>query len=1339
MGDFLNFVTGPLPGAPLPATYHAGLVVLSYFVASFAAYTAIDLAGRVSEVRAEGGRPAAWLLAGAFAMGAGIWSMHFVAMLAYQLPIPVRYELWTTLASMVAAIVTSGFALYIVTHGALTWKRLIVSGAIMGAGIGTMHYTGMAAMRLDALVMYNIGPWLLSVANAIVCSTIAIWLVFRTGGSGVLNRVLAALVMGVAIAGMHYTGMYATICVSNGQTAAANTGLQPEPLGAAIAAVTLLIMGVTLAVSLQSRRSAATLRDAATATRGSDGGFRMLPYFSVVSLCFVIAATVGLSGLYRQTALADLIRLGEANNSERAVVFANTVWPRFSDVLGSSSGLPADAAATPEIQPLHDAVHTMVQGTSVVKVKIYALDGRTVYSSEPQQIGEDESANPRFLAARSGNVATEIARRDHFGAFEQNLMDREILSSYLPLRRAGSNRIEAVFEVYDDVTPFLEAVNRTQITVTSAVAAMLLVLYVVLILIVRHADRIVRGQMEAQHRAEQALKRAHDELEARVRARTLELEELNDTLRGEISVRHNAQRALHESKQQLSLALEGSGRATFDWDVDSGTVQLSDIWNEMLGGEKRPTVTTFEELEALTHPEDRARVGTRLLATLKGEALQYRVMHRVRNLAGNWFWIESHGKVTARDAQGRAARMSGTNADVTDRKIREEELQRAKVEAEAASKAKSQFLANMSHEIRTPMNGVLGMVELLLDTRLDDGQRRFAETIHRSGVTLLGVINDILDFSKIEAGKMEMEAMPFDLHQAVGEVVELLAEHAHRKRLEFAYDLAEGTPLRVVGDPVRLRQVLTNLAGNAIKFTASGEVLIRVEPVAASAASGKAALRFSVTDTGMGIPEGEQARLFQPFSQADGSTTRRFGGTGLGLAISKQLVEMMGGAIGMESTTGLGSEFWFTLELPVAPADGEPAPATHEGLAGLRVLVVDDNATNRRILEHYATAAGMAVQSAADGIEALVALRQAARQDRPYHVTITDLHMPNMNGLELARAVKADPLIAGVKLVVLSSVTSTGDAAGLRAAGASEHLCKPVHRVELYRALGRAMNISGAVVEPITVDSRYAQPQFSGRVLVVEDNPVNQEVAAAMLEDLGCTVLLASNGREALREIERERPDLVLMDCQMPEMDGFEATRQIRAGEACGDGKAARLPIVALTANAMQGDRTKCLECGMDDYLSKPFTREQLAEALERRLPGRCAAEAALAPAPRSEPLPAQVNPVLDMTALDRIRALQRSGPSLLRKVIDLYLADSRGLLDSLRLAASTADAPGLQRAAHTLKSSSANVGALGLAERCKELEAAARDGAITGAGEIVHVIESEHRSVCAALERAAA
>jgi len=641
------------------------------------------------------------------------------------------------------------------------------------------------------------------------------------------------------------------------------------------------------------------------------------------------------------------------------------------------------------------------------------------------------------------------------------------------------------------------------------------------------------------------------------------------------------------------------------------------------------------------------------------------------------------------------------------------------------------------------MNGVLGMAELLLDTKLDDAQRRFAETIHRSGVQLLGVINDILDFSKIEAGKLELEAMSFDLHQAVGEVVELLAEHAHRKRLELAYQLADGTPARVVGDPVRLRQVLTNLAGNAIKFTASGEVLLRVEPQAAPHAPGMAQLRFSVSDTGVGISDAEQSRLFQPFSQADGSMTRRFGGTGLGLAICKQLVEMMGGTIGMESRPGAGSEFWFTLALPLAPEERDAAPVSHEGLAGLRVLVVDDNATNRRILEHYASAAGMAVASAADGTEALAALRQAALQERPYQVAIIDLNMPNMNGLELARAAKADALTAGVKLIVLSSVTSTGDSASLRAAGAVEHLSKPVHRVELYRALGRAMHVSGTIVDPITAGGRRAVPaEFSSRVLVVEDNPVNQEVAAAMLEDLGCTVLLAGNGREALREIERERPHLVLMDCQMPEMDGFEATRQIRAAEGrrTNGTPAPRLPIVALTANAMQGDRMRCMESGMDDYVSKPFTREHLAEALGKWLPARAAAETAPATLPGGNVRPAQAGSVLDTAALDRIRQLQRGGgEALLRKVIGLYLADSQSLLDKIRLAASTSDARGMQMAAHTLKSSSANVGAMGLAERCRELEAAARNGSIAGAGEIVHGIESEHRNVCAALERTAA
>ena len=665
--------------------------------------------------------------------------------------------------------------------------------------------------------------------------------------------------------------------------------------------------------------------------------------------------------------------------------------------------------------------------------------------------------------------------------------------------------------------------------------------------------------------------------------------------------------------------------------------------------------------------------------------------------------------------------------DVTQHKRSEEALRVAREAAESASQAKSSFLARMSHEIRTPMNGVLGMTELLLETGLTSTQRKYAETVQRSGQNLLGIINDLLDFSKIEAGKLELENVDMDLRRTIEDVVDLLAERAHVKGLELACSIPADLVTHVRGDPLRLGQILNNLVGNAIKFTEQGSVVIRVAGLEETAQN--VTMRFEVTDTGAGISAAAQSRIFEEFAQADGSTTRKHGGSGLGLAISRQLVEMMGGNIFVESAPGAGSTFWFTSRFEKQEAQ-HARVAPMGMLTGVRALVVESGVINRGILQAQMGNWGMNIQVAATLEQSIDLLAQAKARSAPYDIAIIDLGLPGMDALGLARTIRARA-DAKVRLVMLTH--RQVDIKSARDAGIDACLDKPVRQTVLYECLvsvmaGQAQEAvaAPAVREPLNT----ASAGIRGNILLVEDNLINQQVALGILQIQGYGVTLANDGREAVDAYAQGVFDLILMDCHMPEMDGFEATKEIRRRERSSIGK--RVPIVALTANAMAQDREECLNAGMDDHLSKPFSMLTMQAMLDRWIP-QAASTQALAAEPAAPP-PAKAAEVLDRQVLDQLSKLLKSKPEVFARVINLYLAESPKLVQKLKQAASANDAPEIARAAHSLKSSSANIGAKLLSRYCGDIEASARRADTGEACKIVAKIETEHGRVHSAL-----
>ena len=656
----------------------------------------------------------------------------------------------------------------------------------------------------------------------------------------------------------------------------------------------------------------------------------------------------------------------------------------------------------------------------------------------------------------------------------------------------------------------------------------------------------------------------------------------------------------------------------------------------------------------------------------------------------------------------------------------ESRIEQRTLELEGAVRAKSQFLANMSHEIRTPLNGVLGMLELVRQTELGPTQQRFVETARRSGETLLGVINGVLDLSKIEAGKVEIEHSAFDLRVVVEEVTELFGELAYGKGLELACFVPTTLQTALIGDAGRLRQILTNLIGNAVKFTERGEVGVRAYALERDLSS--VSIAFEVVDTGIGIPAEKRRHIFEAFAQADSSTTRRFGGTGLGLSIAKHFCEMMGGSIDVSSEPGVGSKFHFTArfglqpsptlrrETPLRPYDGKPA------------LLVVDNALNREILDDQLSAGNIPVQRAQTGLAALAAVRDAALHKEPFGLAIIDHSLPDTTGVELAHAIKTAPEGAELKIVLLTSIDQH---VGENGEAVFRCLTKPIRQSALWVCIA-AVTAETLPAVNSAPKTPLADRPGKGRapVLLVEDSPVNLEVGVAILESMGCVVETAVNGRHALDRHASGDFSLIFMDCQMPEMDGFESTIEIRRREAL---SGSHTPIIALTASVVEDGRRRCLAVGMDDYLAKPFTLEQMRAMLTNWLnpPPRPTTREHLSLVAAT---PATPDPIDDQV-LDSLRRLQREGrPDIVQQVIQLFFKGATGLLTDLDDGATTGDAALLYRASHALKSASANVGAVLMSTHCNELEALAKSGAVTHAEQLVGAIREDYRTVEARL-----
>jgi signal transduction histidine kinase/CheY-like chemotaxis protein/NO-binding membrane sensor protein with MHYT domain len=1275
------------------------LVALSALICVATAFSALKTFEHA--LTATGGRRAFRLFIAGCCAGAGIWSSHFVAMLGYEANFELRFDLTLTLFSLLVSIVASTVAMFLASAPAV--GRLVAGGIVLGVGMWAMHFMSTAAIELAGLSDWRPGLALTSLAIGVVFSILAFLAYHRLGRK--LALPVAAMMLVIATLGLYFTAKGSVRIHPDPTDTLSDLWLDRGALALAVTtiAVFVLLSGAVLILVERLRveldRRTRSLRQEIAERRRAELQLKAKQDLLVA----------------HQSTMARLIHSGVDDDATLAGRLRDLVKAMCIDLDIDRSGF----------RILDE------DGTAFVL-------GETYLAATDSFIALTSPEHPRVFVDRIAAVDKQAVAVDDVSA--PNPLDflRSRIFDPLDIR----SLILAPIYLHGKLIGLLTCALTGRRRQWSAEHKLIISGFANLAALIVEHHRRLRLEGEARAAAGR-LSHQQDVLNGLMQHDTVRLGDLDglfsiisDTLTREMAVDRVAVRLFAESANNAATTDVHMTREKLVGEIASASL---DRYPVALRAALEIGPIAIEDCAA--DPLARQIYETRLKPREIRAFLHAPIVVEGR-LAGvvNCSVFGATRAWTTEDTL-LATGVANIIALACERQLRrraEEHLRRSKQEADEANRAKSLFLANMSHEIRTPMNGVFGMTDLLARTSLDDRQRRLLGIIGQSAKNLLTVINDILDLSRIEGGRFELHNHEFALDTCAEDSVALLAEDARKKGLDLNLLLDERAFGLVDGDPVRLRQVLLNLISNAIKFTPQGEVTVRIAPAVGDGAPDR--MLFEIEDSGIGIAPEVLDRLFQPFSQADSSISRRFGGTGLGLWISRHLVSLMGGEISIASKPGAGTRIWFSLPMTVRPKSGEASRRARISLSGLRVLVVDDRQVNREIVCAYLASAGALTGHAEDGQSGIEMLRAAAENDEPFQIVIVDQVMPDMDGMTFCRQVSADPTIANVRRILLSSMSIDRAGTVLAETGVERLLAKPIRRDDLIACVCDIGGRSGPGDSDNAQADPASKPRFGLNVLLAEDNPVNQVVADEYLTTLGCTVTIVENGLQAVAAFERSGFDVVLMDCQMPEMDGLAATRLIREREA--ERSLPRTVIVAVTAHAFEEDRQRCLSAGMDGYLSKPFSEEQLTRTLSdisRAALLDAPAASAVQPSPHADSAPreAAVDPVSPIGGEDgrhaspvpaarevgkpepepssssAIAALRVARPGLHAKLVRTYLDYAPNSITALDRAVRAGDTISLKVGAHALKSSSANVQAHALSELCHLLESAASDGDI--------------------------